>query len=52
MNYRMRDDIPEDEEVTSLMREHGVGRETAEQAQEYVVEGLDEEDAIELAEEP
>lgn len=43
------DDIPE-EEVLELMREHDIDVETAERVQELMDEGLDEEDAIEIAE--
>jgi len=46
----MRDDIPEDEDVSRLMREHQVDESVAEQAQELIDEGVDEDDAIEIAE--
>lgn len=49
--YQMRDDIPEDEDVSRLMKDHDVDQDTAEQAQELIDEGLDEDDAIEIAEE-
>ena len=40
------------EEVARLMDEHGIDKETAEKAQEIIEEdGLDEDEAIELAEE-
>ncbi len=47
----MRDDIPEDEDVSRLMREHEVDADTAEKAQELIDEGVDEDEAIELADE-
>ena len=40
-----------DEEVKALMTEHEIDEDTAERAQELVDEGLDENDAVELAEE-
>jgi hypothetical protein len=43
--------IPEDEEVQRLMQEHEIDEETAEKAQELIDEGIDEDEAIELAEE-
>jgi uncharacterized protein YoaH (UPF0181 family) len=51
MRYQIRDDIPEDEDVSRLMIEHEVEQETAEKAQELIDEGVDEDDAIQLAEE-
>lgn len=44
------DDAPE-EEVKELMDSHGIDQDTAERAQELVDEGLDEDDAVEVAEE-
>lgn len=44
------DEAPE-EEVKELMDNHGIDQDTAERAQELVDEGLDEEDAVEVAEE-
>ena len=44
------DDSP-DEEVKRLMVEHDIEQDTAEKAQELIDEGLDEEEAIELADE-
>jgi hypothetical protein len=41
---------PEDEEISRLMEEHDIDEETAERAQELIDEGLDEDDAVELAE--
>jgi hypothetical protein len=43
-------DNPIEEEVKTLMVEHDVDQDTAERAQELVDEGLDESDAVELAE--
>ena len=40
-----------DNEAKSLMVEHDIDEDTAERAQELVDEGLDEDDAVELAEE-
>lgn len=40
-----------DDETKSLMEEHDIDEDTAERAQELVDEGLDENDAVELAEE-
>ncbi len=42
---------PEDEETRELMRERDLDEDTAERAQELIDEGLDEDDAVELAEE-
>jgi hypothetical protein len=39
------------EEVARLMDEYGIDKETAEKAQELIDEGLDESDAVELADE-
>jgi len=44
------DEIVEDE-LSELMENHDIDRETAEKAQELIDEGLDEDDAIEIAEE-
>ncbi|MBI2612814.1 hypothetical protein HYW59_03345 [Candidatus Kaiserbacteria bacterium] len=49
MTHRTTDDIPEDEETRRLMREHEVDADTAEKAQELIDEGMDEDEAIELA---
>ncbi len=38
-----------DEEVSTLMSEHDLDEETAEKMQELVNDGLDEDEAIELA---
>lgn len=40
-----------DKETKRLMKEHGVDEDVAEQAQELIDEGLDEDEAIEIAEE-
>lgn len=45
------DDISEDEETRRLMKEHDIDEDVAEKAQELIDEGLDEDDAVELAEE-
>lgn len=45
------DDCPEDEEIKRLMIEYDVDEDTAEKAQELIDEGLDEDDAVELADE-
>jgi hypothetical protein len=42
---------PQDEEIKDLMDSHDLDEDTAERAQELVDEGLDEDDAVELAEE-
>lgn len=44
------DDAPE-EEVKELMDNHDIDQDTAERAQELVDEGLDEDGAVEIAEE-
>jgi hypothetical protein len=41
----------EDENVQRLMHEHEIEEDIAEQAQELIDEGLDEDEAIEIAEE-
>lgn len=41
----------EDEETRRLMQEYDIDADTAEKAQELIDEGLDEDDAIELADE-
>ena len=40
-----------DPEITRLMEEHEVDEDTAEKAQELIDDGLDEDEAIEIAEE-
>ena len=45
------EDLPEDEETRRLMEEYDLDEDTAEKAQELIDEGLDEDDAAELAEE-
>lgn len=44
------EDGPEDEEIQRLMLDHDVDQDIAEKAQELMEEGLDEDEAIELAE--
>jgi len=41
----------EDEDIHRLMKDHAIDKETAEKVQELIAEGLDEGDAVELAEE-
>lgn len=41
----------ENEDVRRLMKDHLIDEDTAEKAQELIDEGLDEDEAIELAEE-
>lgn len=43
------DDLPEDVETLRLMQEHDIDADKAEKVQELIDEGLDEDDAIELA---
>lgn len=45
------DGEPIDEEIAELMQGHDIDKDKAEKAQELIDEGLDEEDAIELADE-
>lgn len=40
---------PEDEEISRLMEEHDLDEDQAEKAQELIDEGIDEDDAVELA---
>ena len=42
---------PEDEEIQRLMDEYDLDQDVAEKAQELINEGIDEDEAIELAEE-
>jgi len=44
------ENAPEDEEVKRLMQEYEIDEDTAEKAQELIDEGLDEDEAIEIAE--
>lgn len=44
------DDTP-DEDVKEIMESHDIDQDTAERAQELIDEGLDEDDAVEVAEE-
>ena len=43
------EDKPEDEEISRLMEEHDIDEDVAEKVQELIDEGLDEDDAVELA---
>lgn len=45
------DDLPQDEGVRQLMKDHDIDADTAKKAQELIDEGLDEDDAVELADE-
>jgi hypothetical protein len=45
------EEAPEDEEIARLMEEHDIDEDTAEKVQELIDEGLDEDDAVELADE-
>jgi hypothetical protein len=40
-----------DEEIAQLMEDHDIDEDTAEKVQELIDEGLDEDDAVELADE-
>lgn len=40
-----------DEEIRRLMSEHDIDEDTAEKAQELIDDGLDEDEAVELADE-
>lgn len=40
-----------DEQIKELTKEYDIDEDTAEQAQEFINEGFDEDDAVELAEE-
>ena len=52
MNKEEIEEGPEDEGVQQLMKDHDIDQDTAEKAQELMdTEGLDEEEAIELADE-
>ena len=45
------DGEPIEEEIAELMQDHDIDKDTAEKAQELIDEGLDENDAVELADE-
>jgi hypothetical protein len=45
------EEVVVDEEIARLMEEHDIDEDTAEKVQELVDEGLDEDDAVELADE-
>jgi hypothetical protein len=51
MDDNVKRDVPEDEDVQRLMKDHDIDEDTAEKAQELIDEGIDEDDAIELADE-
>lgn len=44
-----KEDAPEDEEIAQLMEDHDIDEDQAEKVQELINEGLDEDDAVELA---
>lgn len=46
-----KEDTTEDEEISRLMEEHDIDEDQAEKVQELIDEGLDEDDAVELADE-
>ena len=46
-----KEDAPEDEEIARLMEDHDIDEDQAEKVQELIDEGLDEDDAVELADE-
>jgi hypothetical protein len=46
-----KENDPEDEEIAQLMEDHDIDEDTAEKVQELIDEGLDEDDAVELADE-
>ena len=45
------EDVPENEDIKQLMEDHDIDEDTAEKAQELIDEGLDEDEAVELADE-
>ena len=45
------DEDVEREDIKRLMKDHGIDEDVAEKVQGLIEEGLDEEDAVELAEE-
>jgi len=45
------DSSVEDDDIKRLMREHKIDQDTAEKAQGLIDEGIDEDEAVELAEE-
>ena len=51
MEEEEKEDAPEDEELTRLMKEYDIDEDTAEKVQELIDEGFDEDDAAELADE-
>lgn len=48
---RIIDDEPEDEDIKRLMVDNDIDEEMAEKVQELIDEGLDEDEAVEIAEE-
>ncbi len=48
MNDEVEDE-PEDEETRRLMEDHDIDADTAEKVQELIDDGLDEDDAVEIA---
>lgn len=51
MDEEKEDNNSPEPEIKQLMQDHDIDEDTAEKAQELIDEGLDEEDAIEVAEE-
>jgi hypothetical protein len=43
------EDKPEDENIAQLMEDHDIDEDQAEKVQELIDEGLDEDEAVELA---
>ena len=43
------EDKPEDENVAQLMEDHDIDEDKAEKVQELIDDGLDEDDAVEIA---
>jgi len=46
-----KENAPKDEEIAQLMEDHDIDEDQAEKVQELIDEGLDEDDAVELADE-
>jgi len=46
-----KEDAPEDEEIARLMEDHDIDEDQAEKVQGLIDEGLNEDDAVELADE-
>ncbi len=51
VKYELVKTKPMDREIRRLMLEHDIDEDTAEKAQELIDEGLDEDEAVELADE-